>query len=69
MADAELIEPMAGEVAQSPRRRPALATLDYVLGMLVEIPAALPVLRLARAGDFRTVLGAILSVAVVIAVF
>jgi TRAP-type C4-dicarboxylate transport system permease small subunit len=41
MADAELIEPMAGEVAQSPRRRPALATLDYVLGMLVEIPAAL----------------------------
>src|ERR1700719_4570422 len=41
MADAELIEPMAGEVAQSPRRRTALATLDYVLGMLVEIPAAL----------------------------
>src|SRR6202035_1990020 len=41
MADAEPIELMAGEVAQSPRRRPALATLDYVLGMLVEIPAAL----------------------------
>src|SRR5271155_1004907 len=41
MADAELIELMAGEVAQSPRRRPALATLDYALGMLVEIPAAL----------------------------
>ncbi len=41
MADAEPIELMAGEVVQSPRRRPALATLEYVLGMLVEIPAAL----------------------------
>src|SRR6202030_2639131 len=41
MADAELIELVAGEVAQSPRRRRALATLKYVLGMLVEIPAAL----------------------------
>src|ERR1700723_337196 len=159
MADAELIEPMAGEVAQSPRRRAPLATAEHVLGMLVEIPAALLVvaeivilfagvvaryglhspliwsdelasilflwlamlgaalaflllmarpaydyayeesfittpalqilnswraaalpvgiglmalfalLRLARAGDFRTVLGAIISVAVVIAVF
>jgi TRAP-type C4-dicarboxylate transport system permease small subunit len=41
MADAELIELVAGEVAQSPHRRPALATLEYVMGMLVEIPAAL----------------------------
>src|ERR1700722_12471871 len=41
MADAELIELGAGGVAQSPHRRPALATLEYVLGMLVEIPAAL----------------------------
>src|SRR5512141_1544702 len=41
MADAELIELVAGEVAQSPRRRPDLATVEYILGMLVEIPAAL----------------------------
>jgi hypothetical protein len=41
MADAELIELVAGEVTQSPRRRPALATVEYILGMLVEIPAAL----------------------------
>src|SRR6202140_3500941 len=41
MADAELIELVAGEVAQSPRRRPALAIVEHVLGMLVEIPAAL----------------------------
>ena len=40
MADAELIELVAGEVAQSPRR-PVLADVEYVLGMLVEIPAAL----------------------------
>src|ERR1700676_842901 len=41
MAEAELIELVAGEVAQSPRRRPALAIVEHVLGMLVEIPAAL----------------------------
>src|SRR6202049_4974782 len=41
MADAEMIELVAGEVAQSPRRRPALAIVEHVLGMLVEIPAAL----------------------------
>ena len=41
MADVELTEIVAGEVAQSPRRRPALATVEHVLGMLVEIPAAL----------------------------
>src|SRR3984885_13088927 len=41
MADAELIELVAGEVAQSPHRRSALTPLEYVLGMLVEIAAAL----------------------------
>jgi tripartite ATP-independent transporter DctM subunit len=41
MAEAELTERMAGEVAQSPRRRPTLADVEHVLGMLVEIPAAL----------------------------
>src|SRR6185437_5370917 len=41
MADAELTEGMAGEVVQSPRRRPALADVEHVLGLLVEIPAAL----------------------------
>jgi tripartite ATP-independent transporter DctM subunit len=41
VADVELTEIVAGEVAQSPRRRPALATVEHVLGMLVEIPAAL----------------------------
>ena len=41
MAEAELTERMAGEVAQSPRRRPALGDVEHVLGMLVEIPAAL----------------------------
>src|SRR6202140_3994139 len=41
MADAELIELVAGEVAQSPRRRPALAIVEHLLAMLVEIPAAL----------------------------
>jgi TRAP-type C4-dicarboxylate transport system permease small subunit len=41
MAEAELTERMAGEVAQSPRRRPVLADVEHVLGMLVEIPAAL----------------------------
>src|ERR1700733_14262597 len=40
MADAELIELVAGKVAQSPRRRAPLATAEHVLGMLVEIPAA-----------------------------
>src|ERR1700728_4018874 len=41
MAEAELTERTAGEVAQSPRRRLALAEVEHVLGMLVEIPAAL----------------------------
>jgi hypothetical protein len=41
VAHAELTERVASEVAQSPRRRPALATVEHVLGMLVEIPAAL----------------------------
>ena len=41
MADAELTERVAGEVTQSPRRRPPLADVEHVLGMLVEIPAAL----------------------------
>src|SRR3984885_8274285 len=41
MADAELIERVAGEVADPPRRRPALAGVEDVLGMLVDIPAAL----------------------------
>src|SRR3984957_13597671 len=41
MAEAELTERTAGEVAQSPRRRPALAEVEHVLGMLVEIPAAI----------------------------
>src|SRR5258708_10567447 len=44
MADAELIEQVAGEVVQSPRRGTILATVEYVLGMLVEIPAALLVI-------------------------
>src|SRR5882762_1207626 len=41
MADVELTKRAAGEVAQPPRRRPALATVENVLGKLVEIPAAL----------------------------
>src|SRR5438270_1697515 len=40
MAHAELTEIMAGEVAQPPRRRSGLASVEHVLGMLVEIPAA-----------------------------
>src|SRR5580693_6315651 len=41
MAHAELTERVAGEVADPPRRRPALAGVEDVLGMLVDIPAAL----------------------------
>jgi tripartite ATP-independent transporter DctM subunit len=41
MAHAELTRRVAGEVARPPRRRPALADVEYVLGMLVDIPAAL----------------------------
>src|ERR1700735_4035925 len=41
MAEAELTERPAGEVPHSPRRRLALAEVEHVLGMLVEIPAAL----------------------------
>src|SRR3954464_5620701 len=44
MAHAELTEIMAGEVAQAPRRRSGLASLEHALGMLVEIPAALLVI-------------------------
>src|SRR6202041_644164 len=41
MAEAELTERRAGGVAKSPPRRPVLADVEHVLGMLVEIPAAL----------------------------
>src|SRR6266704_1770309 len=41
MAHAELTEMVAGEVEQSPRRRSLLASIENVLGSLVEIPAAL----------------------------
>src|ERR1700730_3250129 len=41
MAHAELTEIMAGEVDQPPRRRSLLTSVEHVLGMLVEIPAAL----------------------------
>jgi hypothetical protein len=40
MAHAELTQAAAGEVA-SPRRRSLAASLEALLGMLVEIPAAL----------------------------
>jgi tripartite ATP-independent transporter DctM subunit len=41
MAHAELTQLAAGEVANSPRRRSLAASLESVLGMLVEIPAAI----------------------------
>ena len=41
MAHAELTETVTGEVAQPPRRRSLLASIEHFLGMLVEIPAAL----------------------------
>src|SRR5437879_7232592 len=41
MAHAELTEIVAGEVVQPPRRRSLLASLEALLGTLVEIPAAL----------------------------
>jgi tripartite ATP-independent transporter DctM subunit len=41
MAHAELTEMVAGEVEQSPRRRSHLASVESVLGTMVEIPAAL----------------------------
>jgi tripartite ATP-independent transporter DctM subunit len=41
MAHAELTELAAGEVANSPRRRSLAASLEALLGMLVEIPAAI----------------------------
>src|SRR5881398_80169 len=44
MAHAELTEIMAGEVAQPPRRRSGLASVEHALGMLVEIPAAILVI-------------------------
>src|SRR5712675_3082748 len=44
MAHAELTETMTGEVAQPPRRRSVLASIEHFLGMLVEIPAAVLVI-------------------------
>src|SRR3954463_15296467 len=44
MAHAELSEIMAGEAVQPPRRDSGLASLEHVLGLLVEIPAALLVI-------------------------
>src|SRR5712675_3240368 len=41
MAHAELTETMTGEVAQPPRPRSLLASIEALLGMLVEIPAAI----------------------------
>src|ERR1700674_3047047 len=41
MAHADTSQAPTGETARPPRRRPALADVEYVLGMLVEIPAAL----------------------------
>src|SRR5215475_3378419 len=41
MAHAETTDAVGGEVAESPRRRSALASIEHALGMLVEIPAAL----------------------------
>src|SRR5437899_1739384 len=41
MTHAEFTELVAGEVEQSPRRRPLVASLESWLGMLVEIPAAM----------------------------
>ena len=41
MAHADMTEAVGGEVAQPPRRRSLLASIEHALGMLVEIPAAL----------------------------
>src|SRR5437868_13562524 len=41
MAHAELTDIEAGEVANPPRRRSLLGSIEHFLGMLVEIPAAL----------------------------
>ncbi|MDI1265269.1 MAG: ABC transporter permease, partial [bacterium] len=41
MAHAGMTEVAGGEVAEPPRRRSALASVEHALGMLVEIPAAL----------------------------
>src|SRR6478736_3658236 len=41
MAHAETTEAIGGEVAEPPRRRSALVSIEHALGMLVEIPAAL----------------------------
>src|SRR5882757_7144225 len=41
MAHAELTDMATGEVAQPPRRRSLLASIEHFLGMLVEIPAAI----------------------------
>ena len=44
MAHAELTENATGEVVKPPRRRSLLASIEHLLGMLVEIPAALLVI-------------------------
>jgi tripartite ATP-independent transporter DctM subunit len=44
MAHAETTDAGGGEVAEPPRRRSGLASVDHALGMLVEIPAALLVI-------------------------
>src|SRR6187399_223278 len=44
MAHAELTESATGEVVKPPRRRSLLASIEHLLGMLVEIPAALLVI-------------------------
>src|SRR6478736_5942560 len=44
MAHAELTENATGEAAMPPRRRSLLASIEHLLGMLVEIPAALLVI-------------------------
>src|SRR5882672_10582334 len=44
MAHAELTQSVIGEVAVPPRRRSGLASLEHVLGILVEIPAAILVI-------------------------
>src|SRR4029453_10492275 len=44
MAHAETTDASGGEVAEPPRRRSGLASVEHALGMLVEIPAALLVI-------------------------
>ena len=44
MAHAGMTEAVGGEVAQPPRRRSLLASIEHFLGLLVEIPAAILVI-------------------------